>query len=414
MPKTCTGLAKNCGSVSDGCGAVLNCGTCTAPETCAGAGVANVCGQGACTPKTCAQLGKNCGAVSDTCGGSLQCGSCTAPQTCGGGGTPNVCGQGACVPKTCAQLVKNCGAVSDGCGNTLDCGACTAPQTCGGAGTANVCGAICAVTCPQGYSCNTSGICAGGNPLNLVLNVVVPPQHNVAGTVTMNGANPGVTACYSGYTRAELAFDHTTDTRYSTSLWVQGCTVPSDAYSFTGKLYPGTYKVTVRRGSYGSASNLPAWDTVVNAAFTVSGPSSGIVFNLVVPPLHAVSGTVTMNGANPGVTACYSGYTRAELAFEHTTDTRYSKSLWVQGCTVPSDAYAFTGTLYPGTYKVTVRRGSYGSASNLPDWDTVVNTAFTVSGPRSGIVFNLVVPPLHAVSGTVTMNGANPGVTACY
>lgn len=52
-------------------------------------------GSTTCTPKTCAQVGANCGSVSDGCGGTLSCGSCTAPATCGGGGTPNVCGGGS-------------------------------------------------------------------------------------------------------------------------------------------------------------------------------------------------------------------------------------------------------------------------------------------------------------------------------
>jgi len=46
----------------------------------------------ACTPTTCAAQGKNCGTILDGCGGSLVCGSCTAPQTCSGGGIANVCG----------------------------------------------------------------------------------------------------------------------------------------------------------------------------------------------------------------------------------------------------------------------------------------------------------------------------------
>src|SRR3989442_8172216 len=45
-----------------------------------------------CTPTTCVAQGKDCGTISDGCGGMLDCGSCTAPNTCGGGGTPNVCG----------------------------------------------------------------------------------------------------------------------------------------------------------------------------------------------------------------------------------------------------------------------------------------------------------------------------------
>jgi hypothetical protein len=50
---------------------------------------------GTCTPSTCATLGKNCGSLSDGCGGTLSCGSCSAPQSCGGGGVVNVCGGSA-------------------------------------------------------------------------------------------------------------------------------------------------------------------------------------------------------------------------------------------------------------------------------------------------------------------------------
>src|SRR5207247_10235993 len=44
-----------------------------------------------CTPTTCAAQGKNCGTIPNGCGGTLTCGVCTAPQTCGGGGVANVC-----------------------------------------------------------------------------------------------------------------------------------------------------------------------------------------------------------------------------------------------------------------------------------------------------------------------------------
>jgi hypothetical protein len=63
--------------------------TCNAPQTCGGAGAPNQCG---CTPTTCAAAGAICGTIPDGCGGSLDCGTCAAPQTCGGGGTPHVCG----------------------------------------------------------------------------------------------------------------------------------------------------------------------------------------------------------------------------------------------------------------------------------------------------------------------------------
>lgn len=54
------------------------------------------CQVGAPAPcKTCQDLGAECGQVDDGCGHMLQCGTCTAPNTCGGGGQPNKCG---CIP----------------------------------------------------------------------------------------------------------------------------------------------------------------------------------------------------------------------------------------------------------------------------------------------------------------------------
>jgi hypothetical protein len=127
-----------------------------------------------CVPTTCAAQGKNCGSLSDGCGGTLSCGSCTSPQTCGGGGTANVCGSSACTPTTCATQGKNCGSISDGCGGTLSCGTCTSPETCGGAGTANVCGA--SVTDPSGppagYKIAVIGDTEAGTNFKAVLNLV--------------------------------------------------------------------------------------------------------------------------------------------------------------------------------------------------------------------------------------------------
>jgi hypothetical protein len=95
---------------------------------------------GMCTPRTCQQIGANCGPQGDGCGGVIQCGDCMAPQTCGGGGMPGVCGAPMCTPRTCQQANANCGIIGDGCGGTVDCGTCTPPATCGGGGVANQCG----------------------------------------------------------------------------------------------------------------------------------------------------------------------------------------------------------------------------------------------------------------------------------
>jgi hypothetical protein len=135
-PTPCAAIGANCGSMPDGCGGTLDCGSCTGGLTCGGAGTGNVCGTN-CVPSTCPQ-GAACGVIPDGCGGTLDCGPC-----------PDA---GSCTSTTCAAAGANCGAIADGCGGTLDCGSCTAPQTCGGGGTANVCG-----TSADAGSCTPTG-----------------------------------------------------------------------------------------------------------------------------------------------------------------------------------------------------------------------------------------------------------------
>ncbi|MGZ6067457.1 MAG: hypothetical protein ACXWVM_33965 [Polyangiales bacterium] len=141
--KTCASIGATCGWVGDGCGGKLYCGDCTtAGETCGGAGLAGVCGKpttGPCVPLTCSAIGAKCGPAGDGCGNIIDCGTCVAPETCGGGGVAGECGKPACTPTTCATLGYNCGLAADGCGGILDCGTCIAPSVCGGDGIANHC-----------------------------------------------------------------------------------------------------------------------------------------------------------------------------------------------------------------------------------------------------------------------------------
>lgn len=160
VPTTCVAEGANCGSVLDGCGDALDCGTCTGPKTCGGAGIPNVCGDNSCTPTTCVAEGKNCGVIEDGCSGMLNCGTCGGSQTCGGASVANVCGSPNCTPTTCQAEGKNCGVLSDGCGEQLNCGACQAPDSCGGGGTANVCGCVARTEC--GAECGTLANGCGG------------------------------------------------------------------------------------------------------------------------------------------------------------------------------------------------------------------------------------------------------------
>jgi len=111
-PLTCQQQGFNCGENSDGCGNAIQCGTCPEPEICGAAGFSK-CGGGfglgpdgapICTPTNCAALKFNCGPAGDGCGGILQCGTCQAPLVCGAAGTPGRCGS-ACFG-LCQQQVQ--------------------------------------------------------------------------------------------------------------------------------------------------------------------------------------------------------------------------------------------------------------------------------------------------------------------
>jgi hypothetical protein len=164
-PTTCQNLGVDCGYVSDGCGGLLECGTCVPPESCGGGGTPNVCGS-TCTLRTCASAGATCGVIGDGCGGTLDCGTCPTG-TCGGGGTPNVCGAPPCTPRTCQQAGATCGDIGNGCGGTLHCGTCVAPQFCGGGGP-NTCGTTtCTPTSCEAEDANCGTIGDGcGNAIN--------------------------------------------------------------------------------------------------------------------------------------------------------------------------------------------------------------------------------------------------------
>jgi hypothetical protein len=190
-PLTCAQQGFNCGPAGDGCGHLLQCGTCTAPQTCGGGGMSGVCGGTSssqpdggivCTKSTCQSQGFDCGPAGDGCGGSLNCGTCTGMQLCGGAGTAGVCAIPACTPRTCATLDAGCGPQGDGCGGLLACGTCTTPDTCGGAGIPNHCGSLPPDAGPACTNlCLQQNACAGMNKTSVSGTVLAPTDPAVYG-----------------------------------------------------------------------------------------------------------------------------------------------------------------------------------------------------------------------------------------
>lgn len=129
-PGTCRTLGATCGTLDDGCGSPLDCGTCGSGTSCGGGGTPNLCGSPRCVPTTCEARGASCGLLYDGCYGELDCGSCAPGETCGGDGIPNVCGTGECEPLSCESSGAECGRVTDRCGGSIQCGECEEDEAC--------------------------------------------------------------------------------------------------------------------------------------------------------------------------------------------------------------------------------------------------------------------------------------------
>ena len=139
VPRTCADLGATCGSVSDGCGGMLDCGCAIGEVCCDGACVTGVC----CVNRDCGPSGNTCTDHECFCGTGPRCmdatptcclpGDCTNTLTdqinCGECGFPcegnETCCNGACVD-TKSDDVWNCGGCGIQCviGETCDQGVC--------------------------------------------------------------------------------------------------------------------------------------------------------------------------------------------------------------------------------------------------------------------------------------------------
>ena len=295
-PRTCTDINADCGPAGDGCGGVIQCGSCTAPDICGGGGKPSQCGGGkppSCVPKTCQQLGFDCGPAGDGCGGVIQCGSCTAPKICGGGGQGSVCGGGGingpdggvCVPL--AQCpVNSCGPIADGCGGLLQCGSCNAPQICGGGGIASQCGGVpsCVpLTCQQ-QNANCGPVADGcGN----LLNCGTCSGGNICGgggVASQCGGAPDGGSC-QGLCLQQVTCDSGPGTRLTGTVYAPNGTLPlpnAVVYVPNGPVAAFTPGVTCEQCATASGSPLVTTTSAFDGTFTLDNVPVGNNIPLVI------------------------------------------------------------------------------------------------------------------------------------
>ncbi len=251
---------------------------------------------------------------------------------------------------------------------------------------------------PRAAYVASSALVVNGAVANLAFDLKTSP---VSGAVTLNGANPAsnqsdCAVTSAGHPRGSVTLVETTQ-GYSFAANLQGCT--NTTATFSAAVYPGTYQVAVS----GLYSDLPELAYVASSALAVNAPVADLALDVKTGP---VSGTVTLNGANPAsgssncaVTATGTNYGRGAVTLTETTQG-YSYTASLQGCT--NTTATFSTVVYPGTYEVTVGGALF---SDLPTVPYVASRALAVNGAVANLAFDVKASP---VSGTVTVNGANP------
>ena len=267
----------------------------------------------------------------------------------------------------------------------------------------------CDSTCPKGYTCRPTGVCGGGTPQDLVLDVRPDSitEVNVSGRITLNGSAPrNGSACSATvnprYTKAVVLF-----TNKKTGANVDAMLLCKDAhFDWATKLVPGVYSVRVQGIDGPSISDLPTESYVADSSFIVTTEQNGKVLDL---KTLSASGRITFNGAAPKNTSLCSatmnpGYVKADVQFyEKTHGYTFGASLFCKDA-----GYAWNTTLYPGTYIVRVR-GQHEDFTNLPTQSYVADGSLTVTTSTSDKVLDLKT---LAASGRITLNGAAPKNTS--
>jgi hypothetical protein len=243
----CTGTFRDCdGDPSNGCerdtvADLANCGAC-GTVCAAGPGAMAACVQGRCATTCASGLGDCDGNATNGCEVTLasdlaHCGTCGA--RCAPANATGACAAGRCDIARCATGFADCdGNATNGCEADLR----VATAHCGRCGN----------PCAAGLSCVNGGCQQVTDPTTLRLDV---RTFTASGTVTMNGAMPTSTCSSSARATVRLV-DAVRGYDISIPVPCNGANTP---FTFSGTVFPGTYRVTVS----GGLSSLPGAPYVV-------------------------------------------------------------------------------------------------------------------------------------------------------
>lgn len=252
----------------------------------------------------------------------------------------------------------------------------------------------CEPACPSGLTCS-SGVCTTTPSSELILDVKTV---RVSGRITLNGATPTLGSSCTGNPSSTTATITFTDAVRKNSFAVTTrCSDPT--FSFAETVYPGTYEVKVSGSS--TFTNLPFPPLVVSPALSVSANTSNLMFDV---KTITVAGRLTLNGATPTRGTYCTGNPNGQSATVSFGDT--TRGIYFDlpiPCSDPT--FSFSGSIYPGSYKVAFMNELSPGSSNIPLRGILAGPPLTVAANTSGLVLD--IKTVNA-SGRITFNGAAP------
>jgi hypothetical protein len=246
-----------------------------------------------CQPTTCSAQGATCGSIPDGCGGTLQCGSCGSGMVCS---ASNTCVP-ACTPTTCAAQGATCGLLASGCGGTLQCGACSGTDLC----TNNVCAAAPAggqatydATLKAPRCSGTDALCDSGTLLNG--RGSMGPEVNTPNTLT--------NSCYdgsSGTYRSDGSLERLRVVSVDGGPLSAGKQVRVEATVWASSINPTGYRLALYYSEKASPPSWKALGTLTPAA--VGGQQTlSVTYTLPAGPTQVVRGQFSPSTSTPSCT----------------------------------------------------------------------------------------------------------------
>ncbi|TXD36965.1 hypothetical protein FRC98_09495 [Lujinxingia vulgaris] len=240
--------------------------------------------------------------------------------------------------------------------------------------------------CPQGYTCNAQGECAGGDPTDLTLDLIT---HTVSGEVRLDGEVPE----FPHDEDDDCVTLEFVDEAHNVTISIYAtCNNRGEPFTFEGQVYPGTYTVTVRAGF----DAIP-YSYRVSDALSIDADTEDLLFDVI---SHPIAGELRHNGQVPHDSPGGGPNCGAMIFVDQQLHQRYTLPFT---CNPEGQPFTFEGRLPEGRFDVYVT--SYQSETLPLSVEGLVERDLQVNAPRTDLLFDIAT---HLVRGELLRNGEPP------